>query len=61
MTTNTKNKIKQLSIRLGLKEEAVLDQAVFLFEKKIAAWQDLKKETRAWEILSDEVWQRIKD
>ncbi len=59
--TKTKTKIKRLSAKLGLKEQAVVDQAVFLLEEKVRGWQDLKKETREWEALSDEVWAKIKD
>ena len=57
----TKSKIKQLSAKLGLDEEVVVERAISLLEGKVNAWQDLKRETREWERLSDEVWQRIKD
>ncbi|MEK7622031.1 MAG: hypothetical protein AAB415_02520 [Patescibacteria group bacterium] len=57
----TKMKVKRLSAKLGLKEQAVVDRAVSLLWEKDWSQVSLNRETDQWEKLSDDVWRQIKD
>ena len=61
MTLATKLKVKQLSKKLGLKEQVVVDRAVTLLWEKLDRKGSLEQETKQWEKLSDEAWRQIKN
>ena len=55
----TQVKVKELSRRLGLQEQAIIDRAVSLLWHQTQLDEKIEKETDQWEELSNEAWQSI--
>ena len=52
----TKDDLKLISNRLGIKEAEVVDRALVLYLESVRNILDLEREFRAWDLLSDEAW-----
>ena len=47
-------KLEQMSKRLGVKKEDLVDRALLLYLDNISKYAELKKEMKDWDFLSDE-------
>ena len=50
----TGERVKKVSIELGVSDEDVVDRAILLYLDNISKYLDLKREMSEWDALSDE-------
>lgn len=54
VTRDVVEKLEQVSKRLGVKKEDLVDKALLLYLDGISKYAKLKKEMKDWDFLSDE-------
>ena len=51
---DTSRKIEEVSKKLGIKKQHLIDKTILLYLDNISKYLDLKKEMKEWDYLSDE-------